>query len=378
MDTVWLSRAQSLREPLGVLSQRGEHERRLPDEAVQALDDAGMFRLSVPRQLDGHELPLSLQLRIIEELARGDAAAAWCVMIASTTGLLAGYMPDGAAKTVFGQPEQRFCGVYAPRGRAEKVPGGWRVQGRWPFGSGSHHSHWRLGGVLCKDSERPGSGPSVRLMTFREEQTTLHDTWDTSGLRGTGSHDFSVENAFVTDDFAIALDTPRRDESLYQTPVFAFLAVQVAAVSLGIGQAAMDALEELAVSKVPTGGRRTVAQKGVAQATFAHCAARLGSSRAWLRQCVDQLESVLERGDTLEISLKSHLRLAALHASREAADVTTEMLRLGGGSAIYASNCLQRLFRDAHTVTAHAMVAPTMEEYIGKVLLGQTEDTSKL
>jgi len=376
MHQNWIERASELRNTLRQASPRGESERRLPGDIVDALDAAGLFRLSVPENLAGHEVPLSTQVRVIEELARGDAAAAWCVMISSTTALVAGYMDDAPARQIFGDPGKRFCGVYAPKGKAHQVDGGWKVSGRWPFGSGSHHSHWRLGGTLCRtpDSDRP----SMRLMVFSADQTELLDTWDTSGLRGTGSHDMQVSDVFVPAELSVALGRPQRDEPLYHIPFFAFLAVEVAAVSLGIGRASLDALHDVAAAKVPTGGRRTVAQKGGAQVAFATSTARLESARAWLLDCVGKLETALEAGTQPSTEVKAHLRLACIHAAKESADVTTEMLRLGGGSAIYGTNPLQRLFRDGNAVTAHAMVSPLMVEYIGKVLLGQTDDVSQL
>ncbi len=376
MDVDWIQRAAGLRTLLAEIGPRGEVERRLPDPIVAALQERGLFRLSVPAELDGHQVPLSEQVRVIEELARGDAAAAWSVMIASTTSLLAGYMDPAAARVVFGDPSKRACGVYAPKGAAVAVEGGWQVTGRWAFGSGCHHSDYRVGGALCQE---PGSERrQMRLMVFEAAQTELIDTWDTSGLRGTGSHDVSVQDAFVPSEFSVSLDRVRRTEPLYRVPFFAFLAVEVAAVSLGIARASLDALRHIATAKVPTGGRRTLAMKGAAQIVFAESEARLGAARAFVLACVERLEASLEAGDDPSVTSRATLRLAAIHAARDAADVTTAMLRLGGGSAIYARSPLQRLFRDANAVTAHAMVSPLMVEYLGKVMLGQTDDTSQL
>lgn len=378
MNDPWIERAKSLRNLLREAAPRTEAERRLPDDVVGLLGDAGFFRLSVPKTLGGPELSLSTQLRVIEHLAWGDAAAGWCVMIASTTSLAAAFMEEATAKEVFGDPNVWACGVYAPMGRAKLENGGYRVSGRWPFGSGGHHSHFRVGGALVKGDDGP---PEMRLMVFTEEQTEVLDTWDTLGLRGTGSHDFTVEGAFVPAHLALTLGDIKRGELLYQTPFFGFLAVQVAAVSLGVARAALDTLRDVATAKVPTGSRRTVAQKGGAQVAYAEAEARWHSARAWLVSSVRELEEAIGKaaeGEKISVDAKAHLRLAAIHAVRECADVTTAMLRLGGGSAIYRSHALQRFFRDANTATAHAMVSPLMIEYLGKVLLGQTDDHSKL
>jgi alkylation response protein AidB-like acyl-CoA dehydrogenase len=176
-----------------------EGDRRLPGELVRALRDAGLFRLSVPRAYGGPEVdPLTIA-RVVEELAVADASVAWCVMLAAQASTTAAFLPRTAAAEIFANPTTIVAEVARPVGRAEAVEGGYTVNGRWPFASGSNHATW-LGGecVITTNGEplRDEQGKEiVRLLFFPRADSTVHDTWNTTGLRGTGSNDFSVSGA---------------------------------------------------------------------------------------------------------------------------------------------------------------------------------------
>src|SRR6185436_6052709 len=136
-------------------------------------------------------------LRVIEELARVDGSVGWCAMIGATSGLMSRYLDDVTAREVYGPADAVSCGVFAPMGRAVPEGGGFRVSGRWSFASGCRHSRWRMGGTLVEGELLPSGAPDVRSVLFRADETTVHDTWEASGLRGTGSHDFEVKDVVV-------------------------------------------------------------------------------------------------------------------------------------------------------------------------------------
>ncbi len=342
----------------------------MPPELARRFAEAGLFRMSVPTEYGGTRTELSAQLDVIEAIARVDASAGWCVMIACTTSVLSGHLDDRVCTEVFGaDPLASACGVYAPKGEAIPVEGGYRVSGRWSFASGCRHSAWRLGGAVVASAD----GPQVRLMIFPAEDTVVHDTWHVAGLRGTGSHDLEVEDAFVPDARAIdpALGTPTREGLLYRIPLFGFLAAEVAAVALGVARASIDAFVDMATSKVPASGRRTLAERGTIQALVAEAEASYRAGRVFLHQAVRAGEARLARGEALGPEDRLEFRLAANHAVRSSAAAVDAVYRAGGGSSLYEACPLERRFRDMHAITQHGMVGLGVDELCGRALLGQ-------
>lgn len=371
-----LARAQALGPTIVEHADAGERGRRLPAPVVAAFVDAGLLRLSVPTAFGGCEAPLSTQLRVIEEVARHDGSAGWCVMIHATCSVLCGQLPDAVVGELFGgDPADAMCGVYAPKGRGTAVDGGVKITGRWSFASGCEHSRWRLGGALVPGDDKP----RFALAVFEAGDTQIHDTWHVAGLRGTGSHDFEVRDAFVPATRLIDLSAPpQRDGTLYRIPVFGFLAAEVAAVSLGIARASIDTFVELATRKTPAGGKRTLAQRGTIQLAVADARANVDAGRAYLAETVARCEDTIARGDALDLDTRAALRLAASHAVRGATAAVDQMYEAGGGTALYETSRLQRQFRDAHAATQHIMVASGVRELVGRHLLGLPVDPSGL
>lgn len=185
----------------GELAEQIERERALPPALVSELVAAGLFAMCLPRTLGGREAEPAEMVLAIEELARADGASAWCAMIASTSSLLGAYLPEPEATEIYAGGSGVCCGVFAPRGRAERREGGYVVSGRWPFMSGVGHSGWMLGGCVVYDGDQPelleNGGPDVRLVLMPTARVEVIDTWSVSGLRGTGSHDVSVSDELI-------------------------------------------------------------------------------------------------------------------------------------------------------------------------------------
>lgn len=346
-------------------ADESEAERRLAGPLVRAFTEAGLFRLLVPRELDGPEADPVTMVEVIEEVSRADGAAGWCVMIAATSSLQAAYLPEPWASRIYGDPAVCTGGVFAPNGRAEACDGGWTVSGRWPFASGSQHCQWLMGGTLLDGTPHLAFAPADRV--------EIVDTWDTMGLRGTGSHDIVYDAVDVPAGLMVSLvgDKPRRGGSLYHVPVMGLLAVGVSSVALGIGRRALDELVALAGSRRPGGGRRTLAERGVAQAEIARAEATLRAGRALLLETVRTAWAEARAGERVGTERRAELRLAATNATRSAAAAVDVAYDLGGGGAVYRSSPLERCRRDVHTATQHVMIAPPTYELAGRVLLGQ-------
>ncbi len=375
VDEGCLARARAAAKLVAPLSSRIEAERRLPPEAVAALVDVGVFKLFVPRALGGHEASVATMIAVLEDLARGDGALGWCGMIGATSSLMCGFLPADVAREVYGPAGAITCGVFAPMGRATPVEGGYRVSGRWAFASGCEHSHWRMGGTIVD-----GRVDDVRSMLFRADETKVIDTWDTSGLRGTGSHALEVTDVFVpaARSFSLLNDTPRATGALVGVPFFGALAAGVAAVALGIGRAAVDALVQVAQVKHPLGAKRSIANRDLVQLAVARAEAKLNAGRAYLQATVAAATQEAGQAGAASLAARAQLRLAAYHAACEAAAATDLVYDAAGATSIYAKNPLQRCFRDVHVATQHIMVSPTAALQVGKLLLGVETDVTTL
>ena len=361
-----------------------ERGRRLPLDLVAALAETGVFRACVPRSVGGVEADPAELVRAIEMLAEADGAAGWSAMIGATSGLIAGYLEPATARLIYGDPRGIAGGVYAPSGKAVSVDGGYRVNGRWAFASGSEHCAWLMGGSVIMENGAPrllpNGLPDAPLMLFPAADVEIIDTWTVSGLRGTGSHDIAVRDVLVPADRAVSLvrDRPRERGPLYAFPVFGLLALGIAAVAVGVARRAIDELIALAGGKTPTGSRRVLADRQVVQAQTSEAEALLRSGRPFLFDAIGAAADEARREGEIGTRARLDVRLAATNATHSAAKAVDLMYTAGGGTAVYATSPLQRCFRDVHVVTQHLMVAPATYELTGRVLLGLGTDTSQL
>jgi alkylation response protein AidB-like acyl-CoA dehydrogenase len=358
------------------LAGETEHGRRLPDALLGELRSSGLMNAGAPREAGGLELPPGQLLRHAAAIAAGDASAGWCVSIAATSSLLAGFLePEGRAE-LFGDPQGIAAGIFAPRGTAEPVDGGLRVSGRWPYCSGITHANVLFAGCL---QAGPGDRRLPIVVGLPREELEVLDTWQTLGLRGTGSHDAVASELFVPARRAFSLfDGPRIDRPLYRFPVFGYFASSVAAAALGNARGALGDFAELAKVKVGQGSARTLAERSTTQAAMADAEASLAAAEALFERATEEAWEAAQGDQPVAVGLRNALRLAATHAARTAASVTSSLFALAGGPAIYDSSPLQRRFRDAHTATAHFQVGALSREIQGRVLLDQPADTTML
>ncbi|MBI5505398.1 MAG: acyl-CoA dehydrogenase family protein [Deltaproteobacteria bacterium] len=380
-----LDRARSLVATVDAGAEEGEARRRLADATVSAIRASGLFRLCVPRRYGGLEAPACEMIAAVEEVARGDGSAAWCIAIAATSGLLGGYLPEDEAREIYASdPLAASGGVFAPLGEAVVEGDGYRIRGRWPFASGIHHCSWLMGGCVVIEAGKPGlsasGAPDSRLMLFPAAEATIVDTWSVAGLCATGSHDMQVADLWVPRSRTVSLvdDKPRERGPLYLFPVFGCLAIGIAAVALGIARRGIDELCDLAAAKTPTGSRRRLADRGHVQMQVARAEAAYGAARAYLHDTVTCTWEMASRCGEISLRQRALLRLAASYCVTQAAGVVDAMYEAGGGTSIYRSSALQRCLRDVHTATQHMMVASPTLELAGRVLLGREADTSVL
>jgi len=360
------------------LPQRGdeiEQARRLPVDIAEDMRTAGVFRMLVPKIYGGLEVHPKTFIEVLKLIATGDGSAGWNAMIGSTTGILSASLPKAVAEQIYGQhPNVLTVGVTAPLGKAELQDDQYVVSGRWPFGSGSNNADWICGGcfVFENGEQVMGTyGPEVRLIMFRADQVKIEDTWYVAGLKGTGSHHYSVDNVAVPRDRSVLLGNRAMIRTpLYQFPMLGLLALGVASVSLGIGYAALESFKDLAGVKKPTGSNRKLIDRQMVHSDVAKSVADLSSAEAYMEKVIDGCWQSAEQGERLSLEQKASLRLAAVNATHKSVAAVDRLYQLGGGSSIYMDNPLQRCFRDIHVTTQHIMVAQPIYELAGKVLLG--------
>ena len=369
----------------GARSAEIERDRTLPTDLVEDLAATGVFRLWVPADLGGAEVDVATGLGVIEDVAYHDGSTGWCVMIAMTTGLLGAFLPEEHARAIYGSERAVTGGFAAPVGRATTLDGGGLVvSGRWAWGSGTRHCTAIGGGcLLTGDDGRPqprADGLVAPFVFFEPAQVELLDTWHVAGLRGTGSTDYEVREAVVPEArwAQIGATPPRVDGPLYRFSFFGMLALGVASVALGLARRSLDELVALAGGKVPQGSGRVLAERAPIQAEVARAEATVRSARALVDETVGGAWSSVVRGDGVTDEQRRSLRLAATHATVSAAAATTACYTAGGGASIYDDSPLQRVFRDVHVATQHAMVAPRTLEPIGRLRLGLETDVRQL
>jgi alkylation response protein AidB-like acyl-CoA dehydrogenase len=384
-DAALLDAALALAQPIRSRADEAEAERRLPADVVEALADAGLFRMLVPKALGGGEVGPATMIRAIEAVATADGAAGWCVMAAATTGLVSAYLEEEAAREVYGDPRAVTSGVFAPTGKAVDEGDHYRVSGRWSFASGVDHAAYRVVGVLLMGEAGPvlgpGGEPAIRHMILRADQTRVVDTWHVSGLRGTGSHDMTAEDSIVPKRLVASLiaGRPRHEGLVYRFPFFGLLSLGVAAVALGVARDAIGALVALAAGKRPMWSKKSLAHRELVQAHVAEAEGLVRAARAFLFEAAAEVSDMVSaQGGEVGTRERALLRLAATQATRSCARAVDLMYNAGGGSSIYATSPLQRCFRDVHAATQHAMVAEATYAVSGRVLLGLESGTDML
>lgn len=354
----------------------------LPTDIVDSLIDSGVFRLWVPTRYGGLQADIQTVLNAIERAAYHDGAVGWCVMIGCTTSLNSGHLSERYAEEIYGDPRAVTGGFGRPAGTGVVTDdGGLRVSGQWAWGSGSAHCTWVGGGVRVVDDDGqsaalPGGGKAP-FVYFRRDEVELLDTWQVSGLKGTGSTDYVVNNVVVPEGRWVSMtgEDPLVDGPLYRFSLLGALAVGVASVAIGLAARAVDELVALG-SKVPDASRRTLAERATVQADLAQADANVRSARAFIAETVAGCWESAESGQIGD-EHRRLLRLAANNAVERSVAAVDLCYRAGGGTAVYRTSPLQRIFRDVHVASQHAMTAPRMMEPLGRMLFGLPTNTAQ-
>jgi indole-3-acetate monooxygenase len=353
-----------------------EGGRRLPPDMVEELTAAGCFRMLVPRSHGGAELALPAGMRVLEELARADGSVGWTVMIGCLAPVLLGKLPRETFDALYAErPDVILAGTFNPTGVATPVDGGFRVTGQWSFASGCQHCHWFIAHCIVDD----GRQPPVRMMLLPPADVEIKDTWSVSGLCGTGSHDFVVNDAFVPAERSFVLwDEPCLDVPLLRIPELSLSTLAFGAVAVGIAQGALGEVTMLATGKVPAFSDGTLASNPLFQNQLGEADAGLRAARALLYADAEVAWATAVAGTPLTPEHRARIRATTTWVTRTAASVVDMAYTAGGGSSIYSASPLQRRLRDVHALTQHFAVKLDAFTKAGAVFLGQDVDLTFL
>jgi alkylation response protein AidB-like acyl-CoA dehydrogenase len=343
-----------------------DEKRHVPRDMVAKLKQLGIYRAHAPRCFGGAAWSPSEFLRLIETISEADGSAGWVASFGSAAVYLAALPRDTIARIYADGPDVAFAGGLFPVQPAEKVTGGWRVNGLWKFVSGCK------GADILGVGIGTGEGGKPLTAVLRPEDVEIVENWEVLGLRGTGSHDIRVKDAFVSDEWTFVRGgVPSIEEPIYQYPSIAYAAQVLAVVNLGVARAALDEVSEMAAGgRSGITGAPKMADRAYVRIALAKAEASLRSARAFFYEATDSAWDSIMRGDGVTAEQTSMLRLAAVQATREGASAVQTAYMLAGTASIYDGHPLQRYLRDAMVVTQHAFLSESMYDGAGSVFLG--------
>ena len=377
--------AAALRPAIRRWHEEIEREQRLPPPLVAELRAAGCYRMVIPRSLGGLEVDPLTYLRVVERLAEGAGSVGWNLANNSIGQLVTLGLPEEGVQEIHGGGPAIMAGTAVQGGgRAVPVDGGYRVTGRWPFGTGCRESAWMLGSFQVLDDgdqprRRPDGTPLYwRGIFARSEAEVVPGSWDVAGLRGTGSFDWTVEGVFLPERRTVPhahapLDNEwqRWPGVTYALPSQCWVGPHHSAVITGIARAGIDALIELAREKTPRGrGPGLLCEDPQVQEAVGRADAILNAGRAYRSAMIGELWNTVARGVATTLEQRARCRLASTYAADSARQAMDLVYRHGGSTSFRRDSRLAECWRDLHVVGQTVTIAPEWYPIGGRVYLG--------
>src|SRR5438093_314197 len=380
-----LDAARKLAPQIRACADAIEAARELPRPLFEALADAGLFHLAVPRALGCPELDLPTYIQVIEELGKADASTAWAVNQGAIFATYAARMPRDVARSIWiDTPRGVVANSPAPSATAVVVPGGYRVTGRQGFSTGCRHAAWVAAHAQIIDDGRvrlePDGKPEQRYLFVPVAEAERLDTWHVRGMRGTGTHHFGVTDVFVPAERSVlSVTAPVLEPGpLYKVPRTLIFASGDASVAVGVGRACLEAFAELAGAKTPRATPGLLREQPMVQADVGRAEAHLRSARALLTETVREVWSHVAATGTITLDHRAALRIATTHAIRLAVQVVDTVYNAAGATAIYDGHPIQRYFQDIHVISQHLQSRLAHYELVGRHWLGLPVDEARL
>jgi 3-hydroxy-9,10-secoandrosta-1,3,5(10)-triene-9,17-dione monooxygenase len=356
-------RAEALLPRFRERAARTEELRGLPPETERDLHDAGLFRILQPKRVGGSELDYVALVDCAEILARADASVAWNLGNLASHHWMLGMFDKCAQDLVWDKDANVLIAssFIFPAGRARKVEGGYRLRGSWPFSSGVASCDWNmLASVVSTDDE--ADGIEYRIFLVHKNDYRILDTWNAAGLRGTGSSDVEVRDAFVSDALTVAVSdlaggpTPgstANPNPLYALPVFSLFPYVLSGAALGNAQACLDDYVNLARDRSSTYNRVKLGDMQSTQIKIAEASAKIDAARLIMRSnCIEAMADA-RRGDVPDMAAKTRLRRDGAYSVNLCTEAVSLLFSASGARGLFTTGVLQRQFRDAHAINSH-------------------------
>jgi 3-hydroxy-9,10-secoandrosta-1,3,5(10)-triene-9,17-dione monooxygenase len=358
-----IARAQALIPRLRDRASRTEELRRLPPETERDLHDSGLFRIVQPKRVGGSEFDYVALVDCADAIGRADASAAWNFANLASHHWMLGMFDKRAQDLVWDKdPDVLIASSFIfPAGRARKVDGGYRLRGSWPFSSGVESCEWNmLASVVFSDDE--ADGIEYRIFLLNKSDYKIKDTWNAAGLRGTGSNDVEVEDAFVAEPMTVAVSdlaggpTPGsaiNPNALYALPVFSLFPYVLSGVALGNAQACLDDYVELARHRASTYNRAKLADLQSTQIKIAEASSKIDAARLIMRATCIEVMADARRGHVPDIAAKTKFRRDGAYSVNLCTEAVSLLFSASGARGLFTTGALQRQFRDAHAINSH-------------------------
>lgn len=340
----------------------------VPQDIVNLMKQAGFFRSTVPACFGGNAgnpLPFLLS---IEKLSSIDGSTGWVGSFGSSNYYLAALPVETQAKIYADGPDQMFAGGLFPVQPAQRKENGWIVNGRWKFSSGCKTADWI--GVGISEAAKDGFNDKPRSVILPASQVDIIDSWDAMGMEGTGSHDLSVTDQYVTEDWSFIRGAEATiDELMYKIPTVALSGQVHTAVSLGLASAALLELVKICKGATTTGAP-SLADRAYFRIGLAKATAEYFSARSYFYDIAEEVWHTLESGSEVSTDLTNEMRLSATHAAQTSAQVVERCYRIAGINSIFKTARIQKILRDAMVITQHAHINESVFDGAGAVMTG--------
>jgi 3-hydroxy-9,10-secoandrosta-1,3,5(10)-triene-9,17-dione monooxygenase len=358
-----LARARALVPHLRDRASKTEDLRRLPTETERDLHEAGLFRILQPKRVGGAEFDYVALVDCADAIGQADASAAWNFANLSSHHWMLAMFDKRAQDLVWNKDFNALIAssFIFPAGRARKVDGGYVLTGSWPFSSGVDSSEWNmLASVVSSDDE--ADGIEYRVFLLNRSDYTIKDTWNATGLRGTGSNDVEVNDAFVAEPMTIGVHelaggpTPGsavNPNALYTLPVFSLFPFVLSGVALGNAQACLDDYIELARHRASTYNRAKLGDLQSTQIKIAEASSKIDAARLIMRSTCIAVMADARRGDVPDTAAKTRMRRDGAFSVNLCTEAVSLLFAASGARGLATSGALQRQFRDAHAINSH-------------------------
>jgi 3-hydroxy-9,10-secoandrosta-1,3,5(10)-triene-9,17-dione monooxygenase len=358
-----VTRAVALAPRLREGAQRSEQLRCLAEETERELHDSGLFRIVQPKRIGGSELDYIALIDCADAIGQGDASVAWTFANLASHHWMLAMFDSRAQDLVWGKsPDTLIASSFIfPAGRARKVDGGYVLRGSWPFSSGVNCSEWNMLASVVS-SEDDADGIEYRIFLLPRSDYRIKDTWDATGLRGTGSNDVEVNDAFVATPMTVGVHelaggpTPGsavNPNALYSLPVFSLFPYVLSGVALGNAQACLDDYVDHARHRASTYNRAKLSDLQTTQIKIAEAASKIDAARLIMRStCIAALADA-RRGHIPDMAAKTKMRRDGAFSVNLCTEAVSLLFAASGARGLYMSGALQRQFRDAHAINSH-------------------------